>query len=250
MGSGRGWCRAVRIGGQRTIEWGSTHRGAARWGSAVSGRSSGWESIVAAPRAARGRVALVGGLAGIATNVAENARVLGAILDSPYPDTILGGTTHPRCPPWWHLASALRVVVAPRIRAARRGGTTHPHLARIGVGAVQNRRRYHRVISTVCGDAGRPAHQRTETPRCARHHHDRFPPVCGPTDRRFAPRRPPTPRNHALRAAPPRSFRTRLRPHGAPIRTPIIRDAPRRMCPHDASMRGSRGLGGVHPHGL
>jgi hypothetical protein len=116
---------------------------------------------------------------------------------------------------WWQRASPLRALVAPRI----------PFTARIGVGAVQNRRRYHRVISTVCGDAGRPAHQRPETPRCARRHHDRFAPVCGtamrrfppvcgptarrfapvcgPTTRRFAPRYPPTSQNPTLRDVPP-----------------------------------------------
>jgi hypothetical protein len=101
---------------------------------------------------------LVGGLAGIATDVPILTKPCAAILDSPYPDTSLGGTTNPHCPPWWHPASPLRALLAPRI----------PFTARIGVGAVQNRRRDHRVVPTVCGDAGRPAHQRPATPPCAR----------------------------------------------------------------------------------
>jgi hypothetical protein len=100
---------------------------------------------------------------------------------------------------FWTAPTPIRALVAPRIPIARLNGTPAspsrasmapriPFTARIGVGAVQNRRQYHRVISTVCGDAGRPAHQRPETPRCATHHHDRFAPVCGPTARRFPPR--------------------------------------------------------------
>jgi hypothetical protein len=106
------------------------------------------------------------------------------------------GQPLPRYEPWWHHASPSPALVEPRIRAARLDGSSHPHLARIGVGAVQNRRQYYRVVSTVCGDAGRPAHQRTETPRCA------------------------TPRSAPIR--------TRLRPHDASIRT--------RLRPRDASI--------------
>jgi hypothetical protein len=68
---------------------------------------------------------------------------------------------------------------------------------------------------------------------------------------RCRPARPPTHRNPALRDAPPRSFRTRLRPHRASIPTPIrrspplptpLRDAPprpfrTRLRPHGASIR-------------
>jgi hypothetical protein len=119
------------------------------------------------------------------------------------PAARLGGTPHPRYDPWWPHDGPWRALMAARI----------PFTARIGVGAVQNRRPDHRVISTVCGDAGRPAHQRTETPRCARHRHDRFAPVCGtativshpsaaPPGVDSHPARPPTPRNTALRAAP------------------------------------------------
>jgi hypothetical protein len=106
----------------------------------------------------------VGGLAGIASAVEVSAWRRGAILDSPYPDTILGGATNPHRA-WWRHESPSRVVE-----------TRIPSTARDGVGAAQNRRQYHRVVSTVCGDAGRPAHQRHKTPRCARHHHDRFAP--------------------------------------------------------------------------
>jgi hypothetical protein len=103
-------------------------------------------------------VALVGGLAGIAKDVSVITKPCAAILDSPYPDTILAGTLHLRCPPWWRHKSPSRALAAPRIPTTLVAGTTHPHLARIGVGAVQNRRQNYRVISTVCGDAGRPAH--------------------------------------------------------------------------------------------
>jgi hypothetical protein len=90
--------------------------------------------------------------------------------------------------PWWQHASPSRAVVATRIPIAGRGGSAHPHLARIGVGAVQNRRPDHRVISTVCGDAGRPAHQRPETPRCARRRSASIPTPMHDHDRRSPPR--------------------------------------------------------------
>jgi hypothetical protein len=61
--------------------------------------------IVVVRRAARGCVALVGGPAGIASDVSMNTLICGAILDGPYSHTILGGT----------LASQLRAFVAPRI---------------------------------------------------------------------------------------------------------------------------------------
>jgi hypothetical protein len=61
------------------------------WGTAVFVGSAGWEAGVVVPRAARGFGSLVGGLAGIATSVADNAMVLEAILDSPYPDTSRDG---------------------------------------------------------------------------------------------------------------------------------------------------------------
>jgi hypothetical protein len=72
---------------------------------------------------------LVGGLAGIATDVSIVTKPCGAILGSPYPDTILdgatkspscalvapripivrlGGTSHSRCSPWWHHESPSR----------------------------------------------------------------------------------------------------------------------------------------------
>jgi hypothetical protein len=117
---------------------------------------------------------------------------LPALVAPRIPTTTLGGTSQHHHAPWWHHESQLSALMAPRI----------PFTARIGVGAAQNRRQYHRVVSTVGGDAGRPAHQRPETPRCATHHHDRFAPVCGPTARRFPPRYPPTSRNTPLRAAP------------------------------------------------
>jgi hypothetical protein len=64
---------------------------------------------------------------------------------------------------------------------------------RIGVGAAQNRPQNHRFTHDVGGDAGQPAHQRTETPRCA--------------TRRDA------------------SIRTPMIPRLAPIPAPTIRDA-------------------------
>jgi hypothetical protein len=203
---------------------------------------------------------LVGGLAGIATDVPIVTKPCAAILDSPYPDTILGGTPHPRCAswwhresrcaPWWHLASSLRALVAPRI----------PFTARDGVGAVQNRRPDHRVISTVCGDAGRPAHQRPETPRCATHHHDRFAPVCGPTARRFAPG-PPTnaPKHPAARGADSRRFAPACGPTGrrfAPRRThknrrfaPACGPAMRRFAPRRSAERRFASRRTPHVHG-
>jgi hypothetical protein len=69
------------------------------------GPQTGGQRRGSAPRAARGCVALVGGLAGIATDVSIPTKPCAAILDSPYPDTSLAGTTHP---------------------IARLGGTTHP----------------------------------------------------------------------------------------------------------------------------
>jgi hypothetical protein len=90
VGNG-GFCRrnGVGIGGQRTFIGVRNDRGgvADGWGSAVFVGSSGCETIVAVPRAAGSFGTLVGGLAGIAADVAENARVLGAILGSPYSDT-------------------------------------------------------------------------------------------------------------------------------------------------------------------
>jgi hypothetical protein len=110
---------------QRSIEarvWSGSGRGlavfvgATGWGSAVSGRSSGWETLVVVRRAAGCFGALVGGLAGIAPDVAENARVLGAILGSPYPDTSLAGTSMADHALGWHLASPPRSSLAPRRR--------------------------------------------------------------------------------------------------------------------------------------
>jgi hypothetical protein len=60
---------------------------------------------------------LVGGLAGIASAVEASAWKRGAILDSPYSDTILGGTP----------ASPLRVLVAPRIPDTILGGRMMGH---------------------------------------------------------------------------------------------------------------------------
>jgi hypothetical protein len=58
---------------------------------------------------------LVGGLAGIATDVSMITKPCAAILDSPYSDTILAGTPQLRRASWWHLASPLRALMAPRI---------------------------------------------------------------------------------------------------------------------------------------
>jgi hypothetical protein len=127
---------------------------------------------------------LVGGLAGIASDVSFTTKPCEAILGSPYSIARLGGTLAPQCAPWCNYESALTAVVAARI----------PFEARDGVGAAQNRRQDHRVVSTVCGDAGRPAHQRHETPRCATHRDASIP--------------------------------TRLRPHGASIRTPLSQRRP------------------------
>jgi hypothetical protein len=69
------------------------------------GRATGCETIVVAPRAARGFGALVGGPAGIAINVCDDAITSAAILGGPYPNTRLDGT----------LASAQRASVAPRV---------------------------------------------------------------------------------------------------------------------------------------
>jgi hypothetical protein len=44
-------------------------------------------------------VALVGGLAGIASDVSMITKPCAAILDSPYPDTSLAGTTNPHRAP-------------------------------------------------------------------------------------------------------------------------------------------------------
>jgi hypothetical protein len=66
-------------------------------------------------RAVGGFVALVDGLAGIARTLEVSAWQRGAILDSPYPDTILGGRTMSHRAPWWHLATSPRAVVATRI---------------------------------------------------------------------------------------------------------------------------------------
>jgi hypothetical protein len=217
-----GWGSTVGVG---SSGWGSTvFVGATGWGSAVSGRSTGCETIVVARRAARGCDALVGGLAGIASAVEVSTWQRGAILDSPYPDTILAGTTMGHGGRWWPHDEPSRAVVAARGHTTRLAGNSHPHLARIGVGAVQNRRTGLGDKRDVTGDAGQPAHQRHATPHCAPPRHVRIAPVCGPTTRRFAPvcgtamrrfapvcdptarrfapRYPPTPQNPALRAAP------------------------------------------------
>jgi hypothetical protein len=71
--------------------------------------------IVVVRRAVRGFGALVGGLAGIASDVSIITKRCGAILGSPYPDTVVGGTTNPHRAPWWHPASPLPALVAARI---------------------------------------------------------------------------------------------------------------------------------------
>jgi hypothetical protein len=193
-GANRRWASDHR-GGKRTWR-GVAQRGVLmRWWisrceSTRDGAADGWES-------ARIGAARSGGFRGVGGRAGRHRQ---GRLDSH--QALCGDSGQPllRYDPWWHPASPPRALVAPRI----------PFTARIGVGAVQNRRRYHRVISTVCGDAGRPAHQRTETPRCARRHHDRFAPVCGPTARRFAPGPPtdaPQPRaarGPTMRRSPPR----------------------------------------------
>jgi hypothetical protein len=63
------------------------------------GPHTGGDRRIAGPRAAGGFDALVGGPAGIASDVSIITKPCEAILGGPYPDTILGGTTHPRCPP-------------------------------------------------------------------------------------------------------------------------------------------------------
>jgi hypothetical protein len=152
------------------VGWESTHRGVARWESSVMAMHRGGNRRIAAPRAVRGFGALVGGLAGIASAVEVSAWQRGAILDSPYSHTSLGGHTMSHGVPWWPHDEPSRAVVATRSRTTRLADSSHPHLARIGVGAVQNRPQNHRVIRDIYGDAGQPAHQRHKTPRCARHH--------------------------------------------------------------------------------
>jgi hypothetical protein len=112
---------------------------------------------------------------------------------------------------WCHQGGRWGFVVAPRRAMGIRGGTK----ARIGVGAVQNRRTGLGDNRDVAGDAGQPAHQRPETPRCARYH---------PRPHRtpMIPRPPPIP--------------TRLRPRHAPIPTPM-HTACRRFAPD--ALRGS-----------
>jgi hypothetical protein len=140
--------------------------------------------------------------------------VLAAILDGPYPDT--GQVGMRGC----HQGARWGCEVPPRRAMAHRGATK----ARIGVGAVQNRRTGLGGHRDVCGDAGQPAHQRHATPRCARprdaplrtrlRHHDASIPTPIPT--------------HAPKPRP-------ARPHDAPIPTPTptnatkppLRDAPR-----------------------
>jgi hypothetical protein len=150
--------------GNRSSAW--DHRGAKRTWWCVAQRGvawRGWAGWPASPQTSRLSPALCG--------------------DS--------GQPLPRYEPWWHLAPPSPASVAPRILAARLGGTPHPHLARIGVGAVQNRQRDHRIVSTVCGDAGRPAHQRPDTPRCARRRSASIPTPMHDHDRRSPPRRLP-----------------------------------------------------------
>jgi hypothetical protein len=85
VGSG-GFCGVIEVGR-------GGFRGRDGVGRDGRGRLSGWETIVVVPRAAGGFGALVGGPAGIASDVSMNALICGAILDGPYPDTILGGRT-------------------------------------------------------------------------------------------------------------------------------------------------------------
>jgi hypothetical protein len=149
---------AVRIGGQRTFNGVRNDRGGAS-------RSAG-------PRG-------VGGRAGRHRQRGRCKRM------TTWGDS---GQPLPRYEPWWPYDEPLRAVVATRSRTTRLADSSHPHLARIGVGAVQNRPQNHRVIRDICGDAGQPAHQRPETPRCARH---RDASIRTPThnhDRRFPPR--------------------------------------------------------------
>jgi hypothetical protein len=92
---------------------------------------------IAGPRAGRGFGTLVGGPAGIATIVVDNAIVLGRFWAAPTPPRAFG---------------------AARI----------PLTGRDGVGAAQSRPVGYRAISNVYGDVGRPDHQRIKTPPCAR----------------------------------------------------------------------------------
>jgi hypothetical protein len=112
------------------------------------------------------------------------------------------GQPLPRYDPWWPHDEPSCALVAPRIPTTLVASTSQAHDARIGVGAAQNRRKDHRFISTVCGDAGRPAHQRPETPHCARRRSASIRTRLRPHDRCSPPRRPPTPRNPTLRDAP------------------------------------------------
>jgi hypothetical protein len=85
VGIGASWaadgCGSARRGAADGCE--SAHRGAA----------DGWEMIVVVRRAVWGFGALVGGLAGIASDVSVITKPCAAILDSPYSDTILDGTS-------------------------------------------------------------------------------------------------------------------------------------------------------------
>jgi hypothetical protein len=82
--------RRVGNGGRRRI---------VGWESAVFVGATGCETIVAVRRAARGFGTLVGGPAGIATDVSMNTLICGAILDGPYSIARLAGTPHHLCPP-------------------------------------------------------------------------------------------------------------------------------------------------------
>jgi hypothetical protein len=147
------------------------------------------------------------------------------------------GQPLPRYEPCWHPASALRALVAPRIRAARLDGTPHPlHGAYRSRGRPESPPISSRYLNRLwrCRPA-RPPTSRNTPLRAAPIRADFHPDDPTPTvdsHPSAAPRRADshpdthqrteTPRCARRRSAP---IRTRLRPHDASIPTPIPTNA-------------------------
>jgi hypothetical protein len=130
------------------------------------GPQTGGDRRIAVRRAVRGCGALVGGLAGIASDVSFTTKPCEAILGSPYSIARLGGT----------LALPMRALVQLRICADRRGGSSHPlRGARWGRGRPESPARPSRCLNRLwrCRPARPPTSRNTplrDAPRCVDPH--------------------------------------------------------------------------------
>jgi hypothetical protein len=219
------WCVAQRgvLWRWWASGWGSARRGAADgWGSAVFvaqrvriggqrtiiGVGIGGQRTINGVRNDCGGAARSAGFCGVSGRAGRHRQRGGGKCMTTWGDS---GQPLPRYEPWWRHESPLPALVAPRIPTTTLGGTSQHHHAH----------RWH------LAGARRPyrGRGRPESPPIpSRRLNRRW---------RCRPARPPTSRNTPLRDAPPRSIRTRLRPHRASIPTPISTNVPK----HPAARR-------------